>query len=150
MLTVGRFARRVGIVTLDHQLDMVEAHVGTTPILRLHSQATLGRACWLKGIGRLEVRLADVTCAVPRLGEGAGIARLACRVREVDSVVRHSVGARQETGEDRGAGRLAHQVRRDAGREAAPLGGQHVEMRRLHPAPFEAVAVGALLVGGDE
>ena len=28
--------------------------------------------------------------------------------------------------------------------------GQHVEVRRLHLASLEAVAVGALLVGGDE
>jgi len=96
------------------------------------------------------MRLADVACAVPRLCEGAGIARFACRVGQVDAIVGDAVRRRQQAGQDRRSRRLANEIRRDAGREARAFACQHVEMRRLHLAAFEAVAVGALLVGRDE
>jgi hypothetical protein len=137
-------------VALDHQLDMLEAHVGTGPVLRLRALPALLAAGRLEGVGRLEMRLADIAGAEARPREAAGIARLAGGVGQVDAVVRHAVGARQEAGEDRGARRLAHQVGRDAGGEARALGRQQVEVRCLHLAALETVAIGALLVGCDE
>jgi hypothetical protein len=53
-------------------------------------------------------------------------------------------------GQDRGARRLADDVWRDAGGKARSLRRHAVERRRLDAASFEAEAVAALLVGGDE
>ena len=129
---------------------MLEAHVRPPPVLRLRALAAFAGVGRLVGVGGLEMRLADIAGRIARLGEAAGVARLARGIGQVDAVVRHAVRARQQAGQDRGARRLAHQVGRDAGREARAVARQHVEMRRLHLAALEAVAIGALLVGGDE
>ena len=61
-----------------------------------------------------------------------------------------AVGARQEAGEDGGARWLADDAGGDDGFQAQAFGSKQVEVRRLYFAAAKAVAIAALLVGGDE
>ena len=63
------------------------------------------------------------------LRELAGVAGFADRRLEVDAVVLHAVGERQQAGEDARARGLAHDVRRDARGEPRPARGHVVEVR---------------------
>ena len=150
VLPVGRLERRPGVVPFDHQFDVLETHVGPVPVPRLRRGAAFRRAGRREVVRRLEVRLADVAGAVARFRERAREAGLAGRIRQIDAVIRDAVRRRQQAGEDRRARWLAHHVRRDAGGEARAFARQHVEVRRPDPAAFEAVAIRALLVRGDE
>ena len=147
-----RFPAVVEPVPEHHQLDMAEAHIGPEPgrVETGRAVAAFRRAGRREGAAGREMRLADegrvVALRVERRCEAA-FARLRA---QVDAVVRHAVGQRQEAGQHGGPRGLAHKVRRDAGVEMRPLRRQPVEMRGLHAPAGEAVAVGALLVGGDE
>jgi hypothetical protein len=138
----------VDVVAADHQLDMLERHVGAEPVrtVEVGAGAVLRLAGGLEGVEGREMRLADEAGAVAAAAELAGEAGGADRVVEVDAVVPDTVRARQEPGEDAGAGRLADDVGRDAGRKARPVLGEPVEMRRLDPPSLEPEAVAALLV----
>ena len=155
MLPVRRrdpFLAVVKPVPEHHQLDMAEAHIGPEPgrIEIGRAVAAFRRAGRRKGAAGREMGLADerrvVALGVERRRKAA-FARLRA---QVDTVVRHAVGQRQQAGQHRRARGLAHQVRRDARIEMRPLRRQPVQMRRLHAPAGKAVAVGALLVGSDE
>src|SRR5688572_14875255 len=150
VLAARRLHRRPVVVALDHQLDVLEAHIRAAPVRVLVAVAALGRAGGLEGVRGGEVRLADVAGAVAGARESGGETRAADFRIEVDAVVGDAVRVRQQAGQDRSARGLAHQVGRDARRESRAGARHGVEVRRLDLAALEAVAVAALLVRGDE
>ena len=155
MLPVRRCERlpaMVEPVPEHHQLDMAEAHIGPEPgrVETGRAVAAFRRAGRREGAAGREMRLADEGRVVALRAQRRCEAALAHFRAQVDAVVRHAVGQRQEASQHGGTRGLAHQVRRDAGVEMGPFRRQPVQMRRLHAPAGEAVAVGALLVGGDE
>ena len=134
------------------QLAVLKTHVRPEPIrpvLRL-ALVAFRRARRRKGGFGRKMGLADKTGLITRARQRAREAGLAHARIEIDAVVPHTVRQRQQAGEYRRTRRLAHQIRRDAGGETRALLRKPVDMRRLDVFVFETVAVGALLVGGDE
>ena len=152
MLAAGGLHGMPAVVAQDHQLHVLESHVGAGPIgpVVRRRQTALGRSRGLERQRRREVRLADESRSHPRLAQGSGDAGLADPGIEVYPVVVHAMGVRQQPREDRGARRLADVVRRDAGGKPGALPRHDVQVRRLDLAAFEAEAVTALLVRCDE
>src|SRR5687767_212649 len=150
VLAARRLHRRPVVVAFYDEFHMLKAHIGAGPVGILVAVAALRRAGGLESMRGREVSLADVAGAVARARERAGETGLAYLRIEVDAVVRDAVCVRQQTGEDRRARGLADEVRRDAGREARAFARHAIEVRRLHLAAFETVAVAALLVRSNE
>ena len=144
--------RREAVVALEHQLDVADPHVRAVPFgtVARRALAAFRRAGRRERVRRREVRLADQRGVVAVASERPRVAARAHRFGQVDAVVVDAMRARQEAGQDRGARRLADEVGRDARREARARARHRVEVRRLHAPSFEAVAIGALLVGSDE
>ena len=134
------------------QLHVLKSHVRSAPVGPVARLAlvALGRAGRReRRLGR-EVRLAEKRGLVAGARQRAREPALADRGIEIDAVVPDAVRERQQPGQYRGARRLAHEVGRDVRGEARALAGEPIEMRRADAGILEAVAVGALLVGGDQ
>src|SRR5437868_2826104 len=87
MLTMRRLLRQVNIVPGDHQLDMVEAHIGAHPARIIGALPALRLSGRLEGVEGGEVRLADEAGLVTGIDELAGEAGGAHLVLEVDAIV---------------------------------------------------------------
>ena len=147
-----RLHGREHVVPFEHHLHMIEPHVGAVPVRRVVGAAHRAFRCagGFEAVRGTEVRLADQSGGIAGLGQGATVACRAGRGWQVDAVVRHAVGKREQPGEYGCARGLAHQVGRDGRRETGAVACHFVQVRRLDAPSLEAIAIGTLLVGGDE
>ena len=152
VLSSRRFLRQEPVVSDQHEFDALKAHIGAVPVLSVVGRGfqALRRAGRLVCMEGREMRLAEKGRVVARGSQRAGKALLSDLRFQVDSVVVNAMRARQEAGQDRGAGRLADCIGRDRCGEARALPRQLVQMRRLDLSAFESNAIGALLVRGDK
>src|SRR5690606_29626840 len=127
-------------------------HVGTEPCLGIARRAMLAfrPACRRVGMVAGKVRLAQKGGVIAAGGQASGKSGLARRDVQVDTVVAHPVRQREQAGQYRRPGRLAHQAWRDAGSESGAVMGQVVEVRRPYSPSFESEAVTAVLIRSDE
>lgn len=110
MQPLRRGQRRVVGGAGQHQLHVVEAHVGAEPLGPVvdRGQHRLGPPRGFARVVAGEMRLAEEAGVIASLRQRSGEALLAGLLVKVDAVVMHPVGAAQLPGEDRGARRLAH------------------------------------------
>ena len=148
----GRLLRQVAVVAHHHQLDVLEAHVRSTPVVGVipRREFAFRRAGRLEGVLGRKVRLADEAGGIACCGELPAESRRADLRVEVDPVIPRPVGERQQSGQDRRTRRLADVVGGDARGKARALLRHQIEVRRLDRTAFETEAVAALLVRSDE
>lgn len=96
------------------------------------------------------MRLADQRRCIARLGQLPGEAAISDLGAQIDAIVLDAMGLGQLAGQDRGPRGLADRRRGDAGRRMDAFGPQPVQMGCLDPPPGEPIAIGALLVRGNE
>ena len=152
VLAGGRFLGREPVVAHQHDLEMLEAHVGSEPVRPVGRRGfqALGRAGLAEGVVGREMRLAEERGVIARRRQRPGKSLLADGGIQVDAVVVDPVGTRQLAGQDRGPRGLADHAGRDRSGETGSLPRKLVQMRRLDCASLDTKTVTPLLVGRDQ
>lgn len=152
MLATRRLFGKEPVMAEKHHLDMVKSHIGPVPVIPVPCRGfdTFRRAGRLEGVVGRKMRLSEIGGIIAGRRQRSGKSLVAGLGRQVDSIVMYAVRPRRSACQDRGTRRPADHAGRYGVGKACAVTRQLIGMRCFDLAPFDAKAVGPMLIGGDE